>query len=105
MSALYHVLTDIGTVCSNCENNEISLRKTSRASRSFYRKGYDEINENPYSKNRCFGVNYIYELLTAGYKLGPYKKIRVATSLNGFKLGWIMGAALHNTGILMISGI
>lgn len=51
-------------------------------------------------KNDCFGANYIYELLTEGYGLRPYRKITVANSLNGFDLGWTLGAVLHNTGIL-----
>ena len=100
MSALYYVLTDIGAVCSDCENNKVTPRKISRASKSFCRKDYNDIKENPYAKSNCFGGNYIYELLTAGYKLGPNKRIRVTNSLNGFKLGWVMGAVLHNTGIL-----
>ena len=100
MSALYYVLTDIEVVCSDCENNKVTPRKIKRASKSFCKKDYNDIKEDPYAKNDCFDSIYIYELLTAGYKLHPHRKIRVASSLNGFDLGWTMGAVLHNTGIL-----
>ena len=41
----------------------------------------------------------------SGYKLGVNKKLRVSNSLNGFGLGWTMGAVLDNARILGISGI
>ena len=100
ISAIYYVLNDIGAVCDDCENNKVTPRKVSLYSKQFCRKDYGEIMGNPYAKNNCFGANYIYELLTKGYKLGQYQKIAVASSLNGFDLGWTMGAVLHNTRIL-----
>ena len=100
MSAFYYVLTGIDAVCADCENNKVTPRKIKRASKSFCKKDYNDIKEDPYAKNDCFGGNYIYELLTTGYQLRPLKKIRVDNSLNGFDLGWTLGAVLHNTGIL-----
>ena len=100
ISAIYFVLSDIGTVCTDCENNEVTPRKIGYSAEEFCRRDYNEININPYSKNRCFGANYIYELLTTGYKLAKNKRIAVAGSLHGFDLGWTLGAMLLNTGIL-----
>ena len=104
-SALYYVLTDINAVCSDCQNNFVNPKKIKRHLKSFCGKNYDEINESSYSKSQCFGANYIYELLTEGYRLKPGKKIRIANSLNGFDLDWKMGAVLHNAKILDIKGI
>ena len=99
-SAFYYVLTGINAVCSDCENNQVSPFKIGKYSKSFCKTDYNEVKEDPYAKNDCFGANYIYELLTEGYGLRPYRRIRVANSLNGFDLGWTLGAVLHNTGIL-----
>ena len=99
-SAFYYVLTGIDAVCSDCENNTVTPRKVDFYSKLFCKKDYDDLDKNPYAKNNCFGGNFIYELLTEGYTLGPYKKIRVTNSLNGFKLGWTLGAVLKNTGIM-----
>ena len=99
-SAFYYVLTGINAVCSYCENNRVSSFTIGKYSKSFCKTDYNEVKEDPYAKNNCFGANYIYELLTEGYGLRPYRKIRVANSLNGFDLGWTLGAVLHNTGIL-----
>ena len=99
-SAIYYVLTDIDAVCSDCQHNKVTPRKIDHSSQEFCTKDYDEIKEDPYAKDNCFGGNYIYELLTAGYQLSPRKKTRVTNSLHGFDLGWTLGAVLHNTGIL-----
>lgn len=99
-SSFYYILTGIKAVCSDCENNKVTPRKINLYSKSFCKKDYSDLEKNPYAKNNCFGGNFIYELLTEGYRLGPYKKIRVTNSLNGFKLGWTLGAVLDNTGIL-----
>lgn len=99
MSGIYYVLRGIGAVCGDCENNLVGLTKISRASRKFCGRDYSEINDNPFAKNNCFGSNYIYELLTAGYKLPQKKKITVAGSLRGLDLAWSLGAVLLNTGI------
>ena len=99
-SAFYYVLTGVNAVCSDCENNKVTLAKIGLSSRSFCKKDYSEIEEDPYAKNDCFGGNYIYELLTEGYGLGRFKRITVTNSENGFDLGWTLGGVLHNTGIL-----
>ena len=99
-SSFYYILTGIGAVCSDCEDNKVTARKVDLYSKSFCKKDYDDLDKNPYAKNQCFGGNFIYELLTEGYKLRPGKKIRVTNSLNGFKLGWTLGAVLKNTGIM-----
>ena len=99
-SAFYYILTGIDAVCSDCENNMVTPRKVNFYSKSFCKKDYDDLDKNPYAKNNCFGANFIYELLTEGYRLGPFKKIRVTNSLNGFKLGWTLGAVLKNTGVM-----
>lgn len=99
-SAFYYVLTDIGAVCSDCEENTINPGKIRESSESFCEKDYSEVSENPFAKDNCFGANYIYELLTEGYGLSGLKKITVTNSLNGFSLGWTLGGVLHNTGIL-----
>ena len=99
-AAFYYVLTGINAVCSDCEKNQVSPKKIRSYSTTFCKTNYNELKEDPYAKNNCFGANYIYELLTEGYGLRPYSKIRVANSLNGFDLGWTLGAVLHNTGIL-----
>ena len=99
MSGIYYVLSGIGAVCGDCENNLVAPTKISRVSRKFCGRDYSEINDNPFAKNNCFGSNYIYELLTAGYKLPPKKKIAVTGSLRGFDLGWSLGAVLLNTEI------
>ena len=80
-------------------------KKIKRHLKSFCDKNYDEINKSPYSKSQCFGANYIYELLTEGYRLKLRKRIRIANSLNGFDLDWKMGAVLHNAKILDIKTI
>lgn len=99
-SSFYYILTGIGAVCSDCENNKVTPRKVNSYSKSFCKKDFDDLEKNPYAKNQCFGGNFIYELLTEGYRLGLYKKIRVTNSLNGFKLGWTLGAVLKNTDIM-----
>ena len=99
-SAIYYVLTGIDAVCSDCQHNKVTPKKIDQSSNEFCSKDYDEIKEDPYAKDNCFGGNYIYELLTAGYQLSQRKKIRVTNSLHGFDLGWTLGAVLHNTGIL-----
>nr|XP_058969348.1 ectonucleoside triphosphate diphosphohydrolase 1-like isoform X2 [Pocillopora verrucosa]XP_058969349.1 ectonucleoside triphosphate diphosphohydrolase 1-like isoform X2 [Pocillopora verrucosa] len=99
-SAFYYVLTDIGAVCSDCEENTINPGKIRESSESFCEKDYSEVSEDPFAKDNCFGANYIYELLTEGYGLSGLKKITVTNSLNGFSLGWTLGGVLHNTGIL-----
>ena len=99
-SSFYYILTGIGAVCSDCENNKVTPRKVNLYSKSFCKKDYDDLEKNPYAKNQCFGGNFIYELLTEGYRLGLYSKIRVTNSLNGFKLGWTLGAVLKNTDIM-----
>lgn len=106
LSGFYYVdLTGIKAVCSDCENNKVSPRKIGWSSKSFCRKDYNEIKRGPYAKEDCFGGNYIFELLTAGYKLQLNKKLRLAYSLNGFDLGWTLGAVLDNARVLSISGI
>ena len=99
-SSFYYILTGIGAVCSDCEKNKVTPRKVNLYSKSFCKKDYDDLEKNPYAKNHCFGGNFIYELLTEGYRLAPYKKVRVTNSLNGFKLGWTLGAVLKNTDIM-----
>ena len=104
-SALYYALTDINAVCSHCQNNFVTPGKIDVHLKSLCGENYDEINKNRYCRDRCFSANYIYELLTAGYRLSLKKKIRIANSLNGFDLDWKMGAVLHNARILKIKGI
>ena len=99
-SSFYYILTGIGAVCSDCENNRVTPRKVNLYSKSFCKKDYEDLDKNPYAKNECFGGNFIYELLTKGYRLAPDRKIRVTNSLNGFKLGWTLGAVLKNTDIM-----
>ncbi|KAJ7382434.1 Ectonucleoside triphosphate diphosphohydrolase 3 [Desmophyllum pertusum] len=91
------IIKDIKAVCSDCENIKVTPRKISLYSRSFCKTDYNELKESPYAKNECFAGNFIYELLIAGYRLSPNMPIRVTNSLNGFKLGWTMGAVLENT--------
>ena len=99
-SSFYYILTGINAVCSDCKNNKVTPLKVNFYSRSFCKKDYDDLDNNPYAKNNCFGGNFIYELLTEGYRFGPYRKIRVTNSLNGFNLGWTLGAVLKNTDIM-----
>ncbi|KAJ7381418.1 hypothetical protein OS493_001553 [Desmophyllum pertusum] len=89
----------IKAVCSDCENNKVTPKKIKLSSKEFCKIDYNDLKDDPYAKNNCFAGNYVYELLTAGYRLGPNKKVRVANSLNGFELGWTLGAVLHNTDI------
>lgn len=100
ISAIYYVLTDIGAVCSDCKINVATPRKVLTYAKSFCGKDYEDVKEDPYAKDNCFGSVYIYQLLTSGYKLSPSKIIKVATTLNGFDLSWTLGAVLHNSGIL-----
>ena len=104
-SALYYALTDINAVCSDCQNNFVTPGKIDIHLKSFCGEIYDEINKlkNRYSGDRCFSANYIYELLTAGYRLNLKNKIRIANSLNGFDLDWKMGTVLHNARIKKIA--
>ena len=83
----------------------LGKKKIKRHLKSFCGKNYDEINESRFCKSHCFGANYIYELLTEGYRLKLRERIRIANSLNGFDLDWKMGAVLHNAKILDIKGI
>ena len=99
-SSFYYILTGIGAVCSDCEDNTVTPSKVDLYSNSFCEKNYDNLDKTPYTKNECFGGNFIYELLTEGYSLGPDKEIMVTNSLNGFKLGWTLGAVLKSTDIM-----
>lgn len=83
----YYVLIDIGVVCFDCEENIINLGKICEFLELFCEKDYNEVSEDFFVKDNCFGVNYIYELLIEGYGFSGLKKIIVINLLNGFSLG------------------
>ena len=97
MSNMYYVPNGIGMLEST---DRVSARRLGKATKSFCKKSYDEVKDDPYAKRNCFGGNYMYELLRDGYNLSANKQIRVYTSLNGFDLGWTLGTALYNDKLL-----
>ena len=97
MSNMYYVPNGIGMLEST---DRVSSRRLGKATKSFCEKSYDEVKDDPYAKNNCFGGNYIYELLRDGYDLSAKKKIKVGLSVNGFQVGWTLGAALYNAELL-----
>ena len=70
------------------------------SSRRFCAKKYEEVSSYPYAKNNCFSSNFVYELLSQGYGLPADKLIEVGNQVNGFNVGWTLGAMLYNMKML-----
>ena len=98
-SGIFYAARDSGMLCSDC-TEPLSAAMFDVGSRSFCAKKYEEVSSNPYAKNVCFESNYVYELLAHGYGLPVDKKILVGRDLEGFSLGWTLGAMLSNSELL-----
>ena len=55
-------------------------------------KQYQEVNSDLYAKSTCFSSNFVYELLSQSYGLPAVKLIEVGNQVNGFNVGWTVGA-------------
>ncbi|XP_022799696.1 ectonucleoside triphosphate diphosphohydrolase 1-like [Stylophora pistillata] len=98
-AGIYYAATTIGILCSDCAK-PLSPVMFDEGSREFCAKSFESINSNPYAKDHCFGGNFVFELLTQGYWLSAHKTIMVGNTLEGFSLGWTLGAALFNSELL-----
>ena len=98
-AGIYYAATTIGILCSDC-TKPLSPAMFDKGSRDFCAKTLESINSNPYAKDHCFGGNFVFELLTHGYGLSAHKTIMVGNTLEGFSLGWTLGAALFNSELL-----
>ena len=97
VSALFYVLKDLGLLD---HDSVVTPRSVGPAADSFCHLDYEDVSGNPYAATRCFGANYIFELLKDGYGLPAWKKITVEISKNGFDLGWALGALLYEAKLL-----
>ena len=70
------------------------------SSQRFCAKKYQEVSSDPYAKNNCFSSNFVFELLLQGYGLPVNKPIEVGNQVEGFDMGWTLGAMLHNLKLL-----
>ena len=98
-SGIFYCARDTGMLCSDC-TKPLSAAMFDVSSKNFCAKKYEEVSSNPYAKNVCFESNYVYELLAHGYGLPADKKILVGKNLEGFSLGWTLGAMLSNSELL-----
>lgn len=98
-SGIFYAARDTGMLCSDC-TKPLSPVMFDEGSRNFCAKNYADVSSNPYAKNVCFESNYVYELLTKGYGISVDKTILVGKELNGFSLGWTLGAMLYNSELL-----
>ena len=97
ISAIYYVLDDIGLLE---RNNVVTPRSVGSAADSFCHLSYEEVSEDPYAHDNCFAANYIFELLTNGYRLSQRKRIRAEISKDGFDFSWTLGSLLYEAKLL-----
>ena len=98
-SGIFYAARDTGMLCSDC-TKPLSAAMFDESSKKFCAKKYAEVSSNPYAKNVCFESNYVYELLSKGYGLPADKTILVGKELEGYSLGWTLGAMLYNSKLL-----
>ena len=98
-SAIFYAAVTTEILCYNC-TRPLSPAMFDKGSRNFCAKSYEMVSSDPYAKEYCFGGNFVYELLTKGYCLSADKTIVVGKKLEGFSLGWTLGAVLYNSGLL-----
>lgn len=98
-AGIFYTAHDTELLCFHCVK-PLSAAMFEKSSREFCSKNYEEVKSNPQAKYECFRSNFIYELLTKGYGLPADKMIQVGNKLEGFDLGWTLGAMLYNTGLL-----
>lgn len=98
-SGIFYAARDTGMLCSDC-TKPLSAAMFDESSKNFCAKKYADVSSNPYAKNVCFESNYVYELLVKGYGLAVDKTILVGKELEGFSLGWTLGAMLYNSDLL-----
>ena len=96
-SGMYYVTYGIGMLETS---DKVSAQELGKTSKTYCKQPYDDVKIDPYAKTNCFGANYIYELLTDGYNLPAKKKVSMLKTLNGFDLGWTLGAVLYNAKLL-----
>ena len=98
-AGIFYAAYGTGMLCFDC-TKPLSPGMFEKSSLNFCAKQYQDVSSDPYAKRMCFQSNFVYELLTKGYALPANKMIQVGNKLEGFSLGWTLGAMLHNTGFL-----
>ena len=99
-SAFHTVIDRIGAVI--CEDKPVTIEQIGCAATKFCSKPYNVVKpiDEGYVKFSCLWGNYVYELLSKGYKMPQNKQIYVQKELKGYSLSWIMGAVLYKTELL-----
>ena len=99
-SGIFYAAHGTGMInCWHC-TKPLSPAMYDVSSRRFCAKKYHEVSSDPYAKNTCFSSNFVYELLSQGYGLPADKLIEVGNQVNGFNVGWTLGAMLYNMKML-----
>lgn len=98
-AGIFYTALDVGLLDSD-DVKPLSAAMFEKSSQDVCTKNYADVKKNAYSKFYCFRTSFIYELLTKGYGLPADKLIQVGNKLEGFHLGWALGAMLYNTGFL-----
>ena len=98
ISGFYYTLKDIGMLH---ETNKVTLSGIAKYSRAFCKQNYVDLEDNPFAHKLCFDSNYLLMQLKQGYRLRlTNNEITALSSLNGFNVGWTLGALLYNTKML-----
>ena len=99
-SGIFYAAHGTGMInCWHC-TKPLSPAMYDVSSRRFCAKKYQEVSSDPYAKNTCFSSNFVFELLSQGYGLPADKLIDVGNQVNGFNVGWTLGAMLYNMKML-----
>ena len=99
-SGIFYAAYGTGMInCWHC-TKPLSPAMYDVSSQHFCAKKYQEVGSDPYAKNNCFSSNFVFELLSQGYGLPINKPIEVGNQVEGFDMGWTLGAMLYNLKLL-----
>ncbi|XP_029206086.2 ectonucleoside triphosphate diphosphohydrolase 1-like [Acropora millepora] len=99
-AGIFYIARNLGLVESG-EIKPLSVATFEKTSRKSCSEDYKQTHTHKSVTRDCFRSNFIYELLAKGYGLNEDKVIQVGNKLEGFDLGWTLGAVLYNTRLLV----
>ena len=99
-AGIFYIARNLGLVESG-EIKPLSVATFEKTSRKSCSEDYKQTHTHKSVTRDCFRSNFIYELLAKGYGLNEDKAIQVGNKLEGFDLGWTLGAVLYNTRLLV----
>ena len=99
-AGIFYIARNLGLVESG-EIKPVSVATFEKTSRKSCSEDYKKTHTHKSVTRDCFRSNFIYELLAKGYGLNEDKVIQVGNELEGFDLGWTLGAVLYNTRLLV----